>query len=182
MRGIICLAVLVGIIAAVLSGSGGDPVYPMTMERTRQILSKTDLPPVFGSNPVIAQTQSNKPSEVVWIVSSNGIELMRYTATLAEAGQDKTRVAVELKGSKGGSIGDVEKRFAENPAIKNLYLVAMKEKIAASIEKRDMDMSRINAAMGAAVMGNIGNIRRSVDEAAKASEELERSHPRRRGG
>ena len=182
MRGIICLAVLVGIVLAVFSGSDGPPVYSVAMERTRQILSKTDLPPVFGSNPVIAQTQSTKPSEVVWIVSSNGVELMRYTAMLSAAGEGKTRVALELKGSKGGPAGDVEKRFAENPAIKNLYLVAMNEKIDTSIERRDMDMSAINAAMRAAVMGNIGNIQRSVDEAAKASEELERTHLRRKGG
>jgi hypothetical protein len=182
MRVFICLVVLAAILVAIFSGSGGNPVYPVAMERTRQILSKTDLPPVFGSNPVIAQTQSNKPSEVIWIVSSNDVELMRYTATLSAAGEGKTRVALELKGSKGGSVGDVEKRFAENPSIKNLYLVAMKEKIAASIEGRDMDMSIINSALGVAMIANMSNIRRSADEAAKASEELERSHPRRKGG
>ena len=182
MRVMLCLVVLAAILVAVFSGSDSPPVYPVAMERTRQILSKTDLPPVFGSVPVIAQTQSNKPSEVVWIVSSNDVELMRYTATLSAAGEGKTRVALELKGSKGRSVGDVEKRFAENPSIKNLYLVAMKEKIAASIEKRDMDMSIINSALGVAMIANMGNTRRSVDEAAKASEELERSQPRRRGG
>ena len=67
MRVMICFAVLAAILVAVFSGSGGNPVYPMAMERTRQILSKTDLPPVFGSNPAIARTQSNKPSEVVWM-------------------------------------------------------------------------------------------------------------------
>ena len=64
---------LAAILVAVFSGSGGNPVYPVALDRARQILSKTDLPPVFGSNPVIAQIQSNKPSEVVWIVSNNGV-------------------------------------------------------------------------------------------------------------
>jgi hypothetical protein len=185
MRGVIFLAVLAAIIIAVYSEGDRGPVYPVAPDRARQILSKTDLPPVFGSNPVTAQVQSSKPTEVIWIVSNNGSELMRYTATLSEAGQGKTAVALELKGSKGGPVGDVEKRFAENPSVKNLYLVAMKEKIASSIEGRALDMSRIYPALGAATVANMGNIHKSVDEAAKASEELDRAHQqslKRRGG
>jgi hypothetical protein len=185
MRGAILLAVLAAIVIAVWSEDSGGPVYPVPLDRTRQILSKTDLPPVFGSNPVSVAVQANKPSEVIWIVSNNGSELMRYTATLSAAGEGKTRVGLELMGSKGGSAGDVEKRFAENPSIKNLYLVAMKEKIASSIEGRALDMSRIYPALGGAVFANMGNMRKSVDEAAKASEELDRAHQqslKRRGG
>ena len=185
MRGAIFLAVLAAIFLAVWSEDSGGPVYPVPLDRARQILSKTDLPPVFGSNPVNVQVQANKPSEVVWIVSNNGSELMRYTATLSAAGEGKTRVGLELKGSKGGAVGDVEKRFAENPSVKNLYLVAMKERIASDIEGRSLDMSKIYPALGAATVANMGNIRKSVDEAAKASEELDRTHQqnlRRRGG
>jgi hypothetical protein len=183
MRGAIFLAVLAAIVIAVYSGNGGAPVYPVTQERARQILSKTDLPPVFGSNPVSAQVVTNKPSEVTWIVSNNGPELMRYTATLSAAGEGKTRVALELKGSKGGPAGDVEKRFAENPSVKNLYVVAMQERIASSLEGRGFDMARIYPALGSAMVGNMGNIQRSADEAAKASEELERGQSvKRKGG
>jgi hypothetical protein len=178
MRLAIFFAVLAAIAIAVWSEDSGGPVYPVPIDRARQILSKTDLPPVFGSNPVSVQIQANKPSEVIWIVSNNGSELMRYTATLGAAGEGKTRIGLELKGSKNGPTGDVEKRFAENPSVKNLYLVAMKEKIASSIEGRALDMSRIYPALGAATVANIGNIRKSVDEAAKASEELDRSSNR----
>ena len=180
MRVIIFLAVLAAILVAVFSEDRGGPAYPVALDRAQQILSKTDLPPVFGSNPVGVRIQANKPAEVTWIVSTDGSELMRYTATLSAAGEGKTRVALELKGSKGGSVGDVEKRFAENPSVKNLYLVAMKEKIASAIEGRDLDMSRIYPALGAVVLANMGNMVKSADEAAKASEELERAHPRRR--
>ena len=180
MRVIIFLAVLAAILVAVFSEDRGGPAYPVALDRAQQILSKTDLPPVFGSNPVGVRIQANKPAEVTWIVSTDGSELMRYTATLSAAGEGKTRVALELKGSKGGSVGDVEKRFSENPSVKNLYLVAMKEKIASAIEGRDLDMSRIYPALGAVVLANMGNMVKSADEAAKASEELERAHPRRR--
>ena len=179
MRVIIFLAVLAAILVAVFSEDRGGPAYPVALDRAQQILSKTDLPPVFGSNPVGVQIQA-KPAEVTWIVSIDGSELMRYTATLSAAGEGKTRVALELKGSKGGSVGDVEKRFSENPSVKNLYLVAMKEKIASAIEGRDLDMSRIYPALGAVVLANMGNMVKSADEAAKASEELERAHPRRK--
>jgi hypothetical protein len=185
MRGLIFIAVLAAIVVAIFSGDSGPPVYPVALDRTRQVLSKTDIPPVFGSNPIEVQIQANKPSEVVWIMSHNGSELMRYTATLSEAGQGKTRVALELKGSKSAPVGDVEQRLAANPSIRNLYLEAMKERIASSLEGRALDMSKVYPALGAAMVANMGNIHRSVDEAAKASEELDRAHQqslKRKGG
>jgi hypothetical protein len=184
MRGAIFLAVLAAILVAVFFGERGA-VYPVAPDRARQILAKTDLPPVFGSNAPSVQIQTNKPSEVTWIVSNNGSELMRYTATLSAAGEGKTRVELELKGAKGGSAGDVEKRFAENPSIKNLYVVAMQERIASAIEGRALDMARIYPALGAAAFANMGNLRKSADEAARASEELDRGQlqsGKRKGG
>jgi hypothetical protein len=184
MKRIILLALLPAILLAACSKERGT-VYPVTLDRARQILSKTDLPPVFGSNPLSLDIQANRPSEVTWIVKQNGHEIMRYVATLSEAGKDRTRVALELKGAKGGPAGDVEKRFAENSSIKNLYMVAMAERIASSIEGRPLDMTKIYPALAVASLANMGNIRKSVDEAAKASEELERNSPRlnrRRGG
>ena len=101
---------------------------------------------------------------------------MRYIATLSEAGEGRTRVGLELKGAKGGLAGDVEQRFTENPSARNLYLVAMKERIASAIEGRPLDMTKIYPALGAAAFANMGNMRKSLDAAVKASEELERAH------
>ena len=151
-------------------------VYPVPPDRARQILSKTDLPPVFGSHAVDVEVQANKPSEVTWIVRRKGHEIMRYIATLSVAGEGRTGVGLELKGAKGGPSGDVEQRFAENSSIKNLYLVAMEERIASAIEGRPLDMTRIYPALGAAAFANMGNMRKSLDDAVKASEELERAH------
>jgi hypothetical protein len=184
MRRTILFALLPAILVAACSQDRGA-VYPVKLDRARQILSKTDLPPVFGSNAPSVQIQANKPSEVTWIVSKNGSELMRYIATLSEAGEGRTRVGLELKGAKGGPAGDVEKRFAENPSARNLYLVAMKERIASAIEGRPLDMTKIYPALGAAAFANMGNLRKSLDDAVQASEELERAHlqsVKRRGG
>ncbi|WP_275187229.1 hypothetical protein [Bradyrhizobium sp. CSA112] len=151
-------------------------VYPVPLDRARQILCTTDLPPVFGSYAPDVEIQANKPSEVTWIVRKNGYELMRYIATLSVAGEGRTRVGLELKGAKGGPAEDVERRLAENSSIKNLYLMAMEERIASAIEGRPLDMTKSYPALRAATVANVGNIRKSLDEAVKASEELERAH------
>jgi hypothetical protein len=184
MRRTMLFALLPAMLVAACAEDRGA-VYPVSLDRARQILLKTDLPPVFGSNEPSVVTRAYKPSEVTWIVRRNGDDLMRYIATLSEAGEGRTRVALDLKGAKSGPAGDVEQRFAENPSIRNLYLVAMKERIASTIEARPLDMTKIYPALSAAAFANMGNMRKSLDEAVKASEELDRSNAqntRRRGG
>jgi len=39
------------------------------MDRAQQILSKTELPPVFGSNAPGVVIQAYKPGEVTWILA-----------------------------------------------------------------------------------------------------------------
>ncbi|MCC6778182.1 MAG: hypothetical protein IT537_16350 [Hyphomicrobiales bacterium] len=175
MRRTILFVLLPTILVAACSQEPGA-VYPVPLDRARQILSKTDLPPVFGSHAPSVEIQASKQSEVTWIVRNNGSEIMRYVAKLSEAGKDRTRVALELKGARGGPAGNIEQRFAENSSIKNLYLVAMEERIASAIEGRSLDMSKIYPALSVAVLANMGNMRKSLDGAVKASEELERAH------
>jgi hypothetical protein len=181
MRRTILFALLPAILLAACTQDYG-PVYQVSLDRARTILSNTDLPPVFGSNAPGVIIQAHKPSEVTWIVTQNGSEIMRYVATLKEAGEGKTRVGLVLKGAKSGPAGDVEKRFADNLTIKNVYLVAMEEKIGSSLQKRPMDMSKVYPALGFAMVANMGSMRKqidkSLDEAVKASEELDRPRPR----
>jgi len=186
MRLTTLLALLPAMLLAACNQDYG-PVYSVKMDRAQQILSKTELPPVFGSNAPGVVIQAYKPGEVTWIVTQNSMEIMRYVATLKEAGEGKTRIGLVLKGAKSGPAGDVEKRFADNLSVKNLYLVAMEERIASAIQARPMDMAKIYPALGVALVANMGTMRKqmnqSLDEAVKASEELERSHPRlKRGG
>jgi hypothetical protein len=174
MRPTMLFALLPAIFLAACSEEQGA-VYPVKPDRAQQILSKADLPPVFGSTQILA----NKPSEVTWIVKKNGSEAMRYVATLTAAGDGKTRVALELKGVKSGPSGDVEKRLADNPYAKNLYLASMKERIDSAIEGRALDMTKVNAAFGGNMGAHLKTISNSADEAAMASEELDRGAKRR---
>src|SRR5690349_21243403 len=80
MRRILPFALLLALLVAGCSRERGV-VYPVAPERVRQILTRTELPPVFGSDPPSSEVRSSKPSEVTWIVSRNGHELMRYVAT-----------------------------------------------------------------------------------------------------
>ena len=167
----ILLALLPAIFVGACSMDSG-PVYKVPLAKARQILAKTDLPPVFGSHAPTVQIQANKPSEVTWIVSKDGSEIMRYVASVKEAGEGRTRIGLVLRGD----------RFANNLSAKGLYLAAMEEKIASAMEGRTMDMSKIYPALGVAMAANMGNMRKqidqSVDEAVKASEQLGRSPPR----
>ncbi len=169
MRRSILLALLPALLVAGCMESG--PVYKVPIVKARQILANTSLPPVFGSHAPTVQIQANKPAEVTWVVSKDGSEIMRYIATVSEAGEGRTRIGLALKGE----------RFANNLSAKNLYLVAMEEKIASAMEGRTMDMSKINPALAVAVVANMGAMRKqidaSLDEAVKASEQLGRTRP-----
>ena len=177
MRRSILFALLLAILVAACSEER-SAVVPMPLDRARKILSKTELPPVFGSNAPGVE-MLNRPTEITWIVRNDGSEFMRYIATLSDAGEGRTRIVLELKGAKAGRAGNVEQRFAENPSIRNLYLVAMEERIASAIEGRSLDMTKIYPALGVAMAANLGNLRKSLDESAKASEELDRGQKRR---
>jgi hypothetical protein len=177
MRWTILFALLPAMLLAACS-QDRSAVVPMPLDRARKILSKTDLPPVFGSNAPGVE-MLNRPTEITWIVRNDGSEFMRYIATLSDAGEGRTRIVLELKGAKAGRAGNVEQRFAENPSIKNLYLVAMEERIASTMQGRPLDMTKIYPALATATVANLGNIRKSLDEAAKASEDLDRAQKHR---
>jgi len=164
VRPTILLALLTAILVAACSQDRGQ-VYPVPLDRVRQILSKTDLPGVFFAHTPRVEIQANKPSEVAWVVSSNGYELMRYVATLSDTGQGRTRVALELKGAKGG---EVEKCLAETSSIRNLYMVAMEEQIASAIEERSFDLAKMGQAFTRAAPDLI-KMRQALGDAIKAS-------------
>ncbi|MBR0874512.1 hypothetical protein JQ633_29435 [Bradyrhizobium tropiciagri] len=154
----------------------GNVVYPVPIGQARQDLARTELPPqVFGSQP-LDTTVRTSDTEVVWIVRRKSEELFRYTAQLtSEEKGTATRVQLKLEGAKGRT-QDYAKNLADNPKIRDLYLVAMQERISSTLEHRPFEMSRIHPAMAAAAVANMGNIQKSADAAAAASAELERSN------
>src|SRR5215510_9444049 len=150
-------------------------VYPVKIDEARRVLTSTCFPPlVFGSQPPDCEARAGGASDIVWVGRLRGAEVFRYVATLKDEGNGSTRVAVTLKGAESGPAGNVAQKLSENRAIRNLYLVAMQERISSALERRQFHMSRIYPAMAAATAANMSSIRASVDEAHAASQKLAR--------
>ena len=123
---------------------------------------------MFGSEPLDVQVRDNGKSQIVWIAHRDNEELFRYIAELTVEGDSATRVKLKLEGAQGRTV-NFAKRLAAKPEIRDMYIVAMEERVAATLERRPFDMARIYPAMSAAAVSNMGNLQASVDQAAEAS-------------
>ncbi len=168
-RNLIAAAAIV-LLAACSQFQGG--VYRSPIAEVRKTLVATGLPPqVFGSEEPAWQVVDGG-SEVTWIISRGDAELFRYIAHLSQDGPAATRVKVELKGAEGGPA----QGLAKHPEVKEMYLVAINERIASALEHRDFDVTVIYPSMMVAAIANMGSIRASADEAAAASEKEARDN------
>jgi len=174
--GVILIACVAAYLYYIYPNAADGRVYPVTIAQARQDLAKAELPPyVFASQPLDVTVRNNGDTEVIWIIRRKSEELFRYTAQLtAEDKGATTRVKLKLEGAKGRT-EDYAKNLADNPKIRDMYFVAMEERVASTLLRRPFDMSRIHAAMASAAVANLPNIRKSADEAAAASAEMERS-------
>jgi hypothetical protein len=170
---------LLAIAAVILLTACAQPkgaLYKLPIAEARQTLLATGLPPlVFGSEEPMWEVQ-DAGSDVIWIVKRDRAELFRYTAHLSEEDGGGTRVSVELKGAESGPAGNVAQRLAEKPEIRDMYVVAIKEQVAAALEHRDFNMARLYPAMTTATLANMGNLQASASEAAAASEAANRAN------
>ncbi|MEN3346489.1 MAG: hypothetical protein V7632_124 [Bradyrhizobium sp.] len=154
----------------------GNAVYNVPIGQARQDLARAELPPMVFGSAQLDTTVKASDTEVVWIVRRRSEELFRYTAQLtSEEKGTATRVQLKLDGAKGKT-EDYAKNLADNPKIRDLYLVAMQERISSTLQRRPFEMGRIHPAMAAAAVANMGNIQKSVDAAAAASAELDRQN------
>lgn len=154
-----------------------DGVYAVPIGEARQVLARTGLPPlVFGSNEPDVTVQADGPSRIVWILHKDGAEVMRYVALLSPDGETSTRISLDLVGATQGRFRNTGARLAQNGAIRNLYLVAMEERIASALERRPFDQTKIMPATMAAAAANIGRISADMDRIAEADRRREREN------
>ena len=171
LLGLAPLALIAG--HAQLRGS----VYAVPIGEARQVLARTGLPPlVFGSNEPDVTVRADGPSRIVWILHKDGAEMMRYVALLSPDGETSTRISLDLVGSTQGPFRNTGERLAQNGTIRNLYLVAMEERIASALERRPFDSSKIMPATMAAAAANIGRIGEDMDRIAEADRRREREN------
>ena len=131
------VAVIGGVIGYDFIREGAD-VYKMPMAQAHTLLQSAGLPDYFlGSEPKTFDVDSRDPRKVVWIVKDGGQEAMRFAALLSPVDAGSTEVRVDVSGPTSGPFGDVQRRLSEYRAIRHLYVMAMKERVAATLEGRE---------------------------------------------
>ena len=141
-------ALRLGLTVAVIAGliviefmRDGAAVYKVPVARAHDLLKSAGLPDhVFGSEPKTFDMDSRDPRKIVWIVKDGGNEAMRFAALLSPVNAGSTEVRIEVSGPTSGPFGDMQRRLSEYRAIRHLYLMAMKERVAATLEGREFSI------------------------------------------
>jgi hypothetical protein len=168
--GYLGVSLVAGIIIYLLATTpnAAGVAYRVPIAQARQSLAKAELPPVFGSQELDVQVRKSD-SQVVWVVSRKAEgEIFRFIAELKAEG-DATRVKVKLE------TATYAKRMAEHPQIRDMYIVAMEERVASTLERRAFDMARINPAISVAMISTLSEVRASMDEAHAAEQKRSRN-------
>jgi hypothetical protein len=144
-------------------------VFDVPVREAHRTLEQTGLPPqVLGSEKRDFEMQARDPARVVWIVKMDGREVLRFIADLSSAGEKSTRVHVDVAGASSGPMSFVAARLAASRTIKNLYVTAMEEQVAAALTHREFNLTAVYPAMMIATFANIGELNK-MDERDSAA-------------
>ena len=157
------VALRLGLTAAVIGGliafefmREGAEVYKMPVAQAHQLLQSSGLPDrVFGDEPKTFDVDSRDPRKIVWIVKDGGNEAMRFAALLSPVNAGSTEVRVEVSGPTSGAFGDMQRRLSEYRSIRHLYVLAMKERVAATLEGREFSFVGLIPASTLAVASTV---------------------------
>src|SRR5262249_38144094 len=121
------------------------------------------------------RVEQKDATHLVYVLKHNGVDAMRFPVTIGSF-DVFTWVSVTVEGVASRQNGDVDAALHKKIGLRSLYITAMEERISAAIEHRDFQMPRIAPATVVASVFNMQNINASVDEAAAASNELDRQN------
>lgn len=159
----------------ILSGCGDafrGQSFDVPVSEAREILKRTEVPyDVLGSPDLRSTVIEKSPTTLVWKVTLDGSEFMQFTAEVTPNNPKSTHVVVSLNGPSGGKYAAMEKTLNDNVTVKNLYLAAMEEEVAAALEKRDFDMMKLTPQIMAAAGANLGTITKRLDDIDQPSQE-----------
>jgi hypothetical protein len=173
------VALHLGLTAAVIGGAiafeftrGGAAVYKVPVAQAHELLKSAGLPDhVLGSEPKTFDVDSRDPRKIVWIVKDGGKEAMRFAALLSPVNAGSTEVRVEVSGPTSGPFGDVQRRLAEYPTIRHLYVMAIKERVAATLEGREFSVITVIPATTIATLSRVVGLAVSKDQKTAAMQE-----------
>ena len=152
---------ITALLAVTLAGCN-EPgeLYQRPQAEVHELLRTVEVPLyMFGSS---ADTQAvidgSDPARMVWKITADDYRLMSFTATLVPDGDSKTRVVVNVEGSKDGRWGDVETRLQKVNEIRALYLASMIEAVDSTLDGRAYDMTATYPALMSATAANMGRM------------------------
>lgn len=142
--------------------------YAVAPAEAHRLLSRTDIPDlVFGSGEADFEVIASGPDRVTWIAKQGGGELFRYVALLRPVEPSSTEVELTVTGATTGPSGNVERRLAEKPEIRGMYLAAMEEQVASTLDGRPFDMIKLHPAMRKVGVANYASILKSMKDGAE---------------
>jgi hypothetical protein len=169
------VAVIGGVIAYDFTREGAD-VYKVPLAEAHKLLESAPLPDhVLGSEPKTLVMETRDPRKIVWVVKDRGQEAMRFTALLSPVDAGSTKVRVEVSGPTSGPFGDVQRRLSQYPAIRHLYVMAMKERVAATLEGREFSFVTLIPATTVATLSAVVRLAASNDQKTAAMQDAARS-------
>src|SRR5215467_11245769 len=166
-------AVIGGVIVFDFAREGAKD-FNLPEAQAHDLLKSAPLPDYFlGDEPKTFDVDPHDPRKIVWIVKEGGQEAMRFAALLSPVDAGSTEVRVEI-----GGPADVQRRLSENRTIRHLYVLAIKERIAATLEGRDFSMLGLIPATVVATVTTVVKMALSHDPKAAAMEDAEREAAR----
>ena len=147
-------AVIGGVIAFDFWREGAD-LYKVPVAQAHELLKSAGLPDYVLGEPKKFDVDSSDPRKIVWIVKDGGQEAMRFAALLSPVDADSTQVSVEISGPTSGPFGDVQSRLSEYPTIRHLYVMATRERVAATLEGREFSVVTLIPAATIATLSRV---------------------------
>jgi hypothetical protein len=153
-RGPILGVLVIGSVIAYDFAREGAEVYKVPVVQAHQLLASAGLPDyVLGlGESKKFDVDSRDPRKIVWIVKEGGNEAMRFAAMLSPVDAGSTKIRVEVSGPTSGPFVEVQRRLAKYLTIRHLYVLAMKERVAATLEGREFSIVTLIPAATIAVL------------------------------
>lgn len=172
----------------VLGDRDGHDIPNFSTKSPLPITVKTELLPEAQDDTVERDytIDATDPARIIWTFKKHGVPMLDFVATLVPSGATATRITVDVTAPSNAANGEIARRLKDNSTIKNLYVTAMKEQIAAVLEKRDFNLTSIYPAMMAATAANFSELNSRFNRAIEADQKrvernIERAYAKEAG-
>jgi hypothetical protein len=152
---------IVALLAIALAGcEEPGELYQRPQAEVHDLLRTVEVPLyMYGSSTdTEAVVDGSDPAKMVWKITADEHSLMTFKATLIPDGEFKTRVVIDLEGSRGGRWGNIEGQLEKVREIRALYLASMTEAVDSTLDGRAYDISATYPALMSAYTANIGRL------------------------